>query len=378
MSGKHACDNNKKKKEEPIEFVENEKKVKKEKVKTNKRKKGRWLKVLGTILLTIILILAILIGLAYMYITNKLSKMNTVQLDESQLGITAEASTKLAKYRNIAIFGVDSREDDYGKGNRSDCIIIASINNETKEVRLISVYRDTYVNIQGHGLDKITHAYSYGEAPLAINTLNTNLDLNISEFVTVNFDSVSDAVDELGGVTINIENEEIKYINDYIDATAQITHKTAKHVTSAGRQTLDGVQAVAYSRIRYTAGGDYKRTERMRNVIEAMANKLKSKNIMEINNFMDEILPKVYTNISQKTVMSMIPDMMNYKVSTSIGWPYEVKGITLDRWYGVPVTLESNVVKLHQDLFDDPDYTLPESIKTTSNSIIKKTGYKTK
>lgn len=378
MSGKHACDNNKKKKEEPIEFVENEKKVKKGKIKTNKKKKGRWLKVLGTILLTIILILAILIGLAYMYITNKLSKMNTVQLDESQLGITAEASTKLAKYRNIAIFGVDSREDDYGKGNRSDCIIIASINNETKEVRLISVYRDTYVNIQGHGLDKITHAYSYGEAPLAINTLNTNLDLNISEFVTVNFDSVSDAVDELGGVTINIENEEIKYINDYIDATAQITHKTAKHVTSAGRQTLDGVQAVAYSRIRYTAGGDYKRTERMRNVIEAMANKLKSKNIMEINNFMDEILPKVYTNISQKTVMSMIPDMMNYKVSTSIGWPYEVKGITLDRWYGVPVTLESNVIKLHQELFDDPDYTLPESIKATSNSIIKKTGYKTK
>lgn len=378
MSGKHACDNNKKKKEEPIEFVKNEKKVKKEKVKTNKKKKGRWLKVLGTILLTIILILAILIGLAYMYITNKLSKMNTVQLDESQLGITAEASTKLAKYRNIAIFGVDSREDDYGKGNRSDCMIIASINNETKEVRLISVYRDTYVNIQGHGLDKITHAYSYGEAPLAINTLNTNLDLNISEFVTVNFDSVSDAVDELGGVTINIENEEIKYINDYIDATAQITHKTAKHVTSAGRQTLDGVQAVAYSRIRYTAGGDYKRTERMRNVIEAMANKLKSKNIMEINNFMDEILPKVYTNISQKTVMSMIPDMMNYKVSTSIGWPYEVKGITLDRWYGVPVTLESNVIKLHQELFDNPDYTLPESIKTTSNSIIKKTGYKTK
>ena len=378
MSGKHACDNNKKKKEEPIEFVENEKKVKKEKVKNNKRKKGRWLKVLGTILLTIILVLAILIGLAYVYITNKLSKMNTVQLDESQLGITAEASTKLAKYRNIAIFGVDSREDDYGKGNRSDCMIIASINNETKEVRLISVYRDTYVNIQGHGLDKITHAYSYGEAPLAINTLNTNLDLNISEFVTVNFDSVSDAVDELGGVTINIENEEIKYINDYIDATAQITHKTAKHVTSAGRQTLDGVQAVAYSRIRYTAGGDYKRTERMRNVIEAMANKLKSKNIMEINNFMDEILPKVYTNISQKTIMSMIPDMMNYKVSTSIGWPYEVKGITLDRWYGVPVTLESNVIKLHQELFDDPDYTLPESIKTTSNSIIKKTGYKTK
>lgn len=382
MSGKHSMDKDERKSIEKRRSYYQE--PKKEKIKNKEKKlerkpekkKRKWLKVLGIILLVIILILAILIGAGYVYITDKIGKMNTVELDESQLGITAEASTKLAKYRNVAIFGVDSREDDYGKGNRSDCIIIASINNESKEVRLVSVYRDTYVNIQGHGLDKITHAYSYGEAPLAINTLNTNLDLNISEFVTVNFDSVSDAVDELGGVTINIEDEEVKYINDYIDATAQITHKTANHITSAGKQTLDGVQAVAYSRIRYTAGGDYKRTERMRNVIEAMTNKLKTKNVMEINNFLDAILPKVYTNISQKTIMSMIPDMISYKISTSIGWPYQTKGITLDRWYGIPVTLESNVTKLHQELFDDPNYTLPDSIKATSDSIIKKTGYK--
>lgn len=369
MNEKQENNNNEKKQKD---IFENEQIT----IDNKKKKKRKWLKVLGTILLTIILIIAILIGTAYIYIRSKLSKMNTVQLDESQLGITDEASTNLAKYRNIAIFGVDSREDDYGKGNRSDCIIIASINNETKEVRLISVYRDTYINIQGHGLDKITHAYSYGEVPLAINTLNTNLDLNISEFVTVNFDSVSDAVDVLGGVTIDIENDEIKYINNYIDATAQITHKTSSHITSAGKQNLDGVQAVAYSRIRYTEGWDYKRTERMRTVIEAMANKLKSKNIVEINKFIDVIFPKVYTNMSQKTVMSMIPDMLNYRISTSIGWPYEVKGITLDRWYGVPVTLESNVIKLHQEIFDDSDYTLPDSIKTTSESIIKKTGYK--
>ena len=378
MSGKHSMDKDERKSTEKSRSYYQEPKEEKTKNKEKKqgKKKRKWLKVLGIILLVIILILGILIGAGYVYITDKLGKMNTVELDESQLGITAEASTKLAKYRNVAIFGVDSRADDYGQGNRSDCIIIASINNESKEVRLVSVYRDTYVNIQGHGLDKITHAYSYGEAPLAINTLNTNLDLNISEFVTVNFDSVSDAVDELGGVTINIENEEIKYINDYIDATAKITHKTANHITSAGKQTLDGVQAVAYSRIRYTAGGDYKRTERMRNVIEAMTNKLKTKNVMEINNFLDAILPKVYTNISQKTIMSMIPDMISYKISTSIGWPYQTKGITLDRWYGIPVTLESNVTKLHQELFDDPNYTLPDSIKATSESIIKKTGYK--
>ena len=114
----------------------------------------------------------------------------------------------------------------------------------------------------------------------------------------------------------------------------------------------------------------------MRTVIEAMVNKLKTKNIGEINNFADNILPKVYTNISAGTIMSMIPDMISYKISNSVGWPYETKGITLDRWYGVPVTLESNVIKLHQELFNDTDYTLPDSIKATSDSIIKKTGYK--
>lgn len=334
------------------------------------------LKIIGIIFLAIIIIIVTAILTGYFYLNSKLSQMKQVNIDENNLNVATQVEEKLTGYRNIALFGVDSRDSDLGEGNRSDCIIIASINNDTKEINLVSVYRDTYVDIDGYGLDKITHAYSYGEAPLAINTLNTNLDLNISEFVTVNFDSVSDAVDELGGVTINVENSEIKYINDYIDATAKITHKTANHVTSAGKQTLDGVQAVAYSRIRYTSGGDYKRTERMRIVIEAMVNKLKTKNIGEINNFADNILPKVYTNISAGTIMSMIPDMISYKISNSVGWPYETKGITLDRWYGVPVTLESNVIKLHQELFNDPDYTLPDSIKVTSDSIIKKTGYK--
>lgn len=339
-------------------------------------KMKKFLKIFGIILLVIVVICVAIFAAVYFYINDKLSKMNTVEIDETQLGITEEASQKLSGYRNIAIFGVDSREDDYGKGNRSDCIMIASINNNTKEVKLISVYRDTYVQIEGHGLDKITHAYSYGEAPLAIKTLNTNLDLNISEFITVNFDSVSDAVDALGGVDITLDSEEVKYINTYINETAKVTNKTARNISTAGKHTLDGVQAVAYSRIRYTAGGDYKRTERMRTVIEAMVNKLKTKGLGEINDFADKILPKIYTNISAGTIMSMIPDMMGYKIAESKGWPYETKGITLDRWYGVPVTLESNVIQLHKEVFDDNDYTLPESIKTISDSIVNKTGYK--
>ena len=301
--------------------------------------------------------------------------MQQIELNEADLGISDSANKNLSGYRNIAIFGVDSRSDDYGVGNRSDCIIIASINNSTGEIKLISVYRDTYVKIDGHGLDKITHAYSYGEAPLAISTLNKNLDLNIKEFVTVNFDSVSEAVDQLGGVKISVTDEETKYINGYIDETSKVTGKTSKHITQGGTYNLDGVQAVAYSRIRYTAGGDYKRTERMRIVMEAMLNKLKTKNVAEINTFADKILPAVYTNLSTGDLISMVPNMAKYSVSKSIGWPYETKGKTMDRWYGIPITLESNVIQLHKEAFGEENYTPSDTVKTVSQSIINKTGY---
>ena len=224
-------------------------------------------------------------------------------------------------------------------------------------------------------MDKITHAYSYGEAPLALKTLNENLDLNIKEFVTVNFDSVSDAVDALGGIKMDITSAEVQYINGYIDETAKVTGKAAKHITSAGTYTLDGVQAVAYSRIRYTAGGDYKRTERMRDVITAMIAKLKTKSVSEINRIADLILPKVYTNLSTSDLISMVPSLSSFNVAESIGWPYETKGITLDRWYGVPVTLESNVKQLHKEAFEDENYEVPSNVKTISNKIVNKTGY---
>ena len=126
---------------------------------------------------------------------------------------------------------------------------------------------------------------------------------------------------------------------------------------------MDGVQAVAYSRIRYTAGGDYKRTERMRTVIEAMFTKLKTKNVAEINSFADKILPCVYTNISSGDLISMIPSMAKYKVGESIGWPYET------------VTLESNVTKLHKEAFGEENYTPSSDVKSISDSIINKTGY---
>ena len=184
---------------------------------------------------------------AYIFINQKFEKMQKVEIDKSDLSISEEVEEHLEEYRNIAIFGIDSRSDDYGKGNRSDCIMIASINNTTHDIKLISVYRDTYMQVEGHGLDKITHAYSYGGAELAIKTLNENLDLNIKEFVTVNFDAVADAVDALGGIKMPITSAEIQYINGYIKDVSRITGKKANQITKTGKQKLNGVQAVAYS-----------------------------------------------------------------------------------------------------------------------------------
>lgn len=323
-----------------------------------KQKKG--LKAFGITVLVLLIILAILVGGTYVFINSKLAKMQKVDLNENDLNVSAQTEEKLADYRNIAIFGVDSRDDSYDKGNRSDCIIIASINNKTKVVKLISVYRDTYVQIEGHGLDKITHAYSYGEAPLAIKTLNSNLDLNIKEFATVNFDVVKETVDYIGGISMPITSEEVSQIPG---------------ITKAGTYTLNGEQALAYSRIRHATGGDYKRTERMRNVLTATVNKVKSLNISKLNGFVDTILPKVYTNVTSSEIFSMMPSIANYKITDSIGWPYNTKGITMDRWYGIPITLESNVTQLHKEAFGETDYVPSDTIKDISNKIIEKTGY---
>lgn len=332
------------------------------------------LKIIGIILLVIIILLGISAGGAYIFIQQKFAKLQNVEINKEDLSISEEVEEHLENYRNIAIFGIDSW-GNYETGDRSDCIILASLNETTGEIKLISVYRDTYVQIEGHGLDKINHAYQFGSAQLALKTLNTNLDLNIKEFVTVNFDAVAEAIDELGGVEIEITKDELKYINGYIQDVSKIAGKKSKNITKTGKQPLDGVQAVAYSRIRYTEGWDYKRTERMRTVLAAMLEKLKTKSLVEINAMIDNLLPMVYTNINANDMIALLPNINNFKITTSIGWPYRTEGIIFDNYYGIPITLESNVVQLHKEAFGEENYVVSDTVKTISEKIIKKSGY---
>ena len=347
----------------------------------NMRKKKKMNKGLKIFLIILLVLVIIIVGLGvagYTFVNGKIGKMQKENIDTTAVGISEETKQELKGYRNIALLGIDSRADDYGLGNRSDCMMIASINQETNEIKLISVYRDTYVYVMENGtkrLDKITHAYSYGGAQNTLKSLNEAMDLNITEFVTVNFDAVIAAVDSLGGVYIDIDKSEIKYVNDYIDATSESSGVKSSHITHSGRQKLDGVQAVSYTRVRYTAGGDYKRTERMRTVVEAMLSKAKTLNVGQLNSFADTILPKIRTNISSSEIWGLIPKLASFKVTESIGWPYDTKGITLDRWYGVPVTLQSNVERLHKEAFEQEDYEASDTVKEMSAAIVKKTGY---
>lgn len=344
------------------------------------KKQRKGLKTFGKVMLIVALVLVIVLGviagIGAWYVGDKLGKVNYVDINEENLEINEKVEEQLTGYRTIAIFGVDSRENELVKGTRSDCIILATINEKTKEVTLTSVYRDTYLEITGRKLDKITHAYAYGGAELAISTLNTNLDLNIKEFVTVNFDAVVDIVDAVGGVNIDITNSELQYINEYIDEINRVTQHKSKHVTKAGKQKLDGVQALAYGRIRYTAGGDYKRTERMRDIMMAVVEKVKKMNISQLNSLADKVLPIVYTNISSGEIISLIPQVATYKITDSMGWPYNTKGATINGvWYGPPITLESNVKELHQKIYGQADYEPTAKVKEISNKIINKTGY---
>ena len=348
-------------------------------MKTKKKKSGfiTFLKVIGIIILVLVLIAAGAGIGGYIYLNTRLGEMNYVHIDKKNIELNEGVKESLSGYRTIALFGVDSREEQLEKGTRSDCIILATVDQKTKSVKLVSVYRDTYLQISGQSLDKVTHAYAYGGAEKAINTLNTNLDLNITEFATVNFDSLVDIVDAVGGINIKIKPEEIKYINDYISATASIVGKRSKSITRSGEQTLDGVQAVAYSRIRYTAGGDYKRTERMRTVLTAIGNKAKKLNVSQLNKLATTILPRVYTNIKSEEIISLLPQVATYSISDSIGWPYETKGATIGGvWYGVPTSLEENVKKLHKEVYGQENYEVSSKVKSISNSIINKTGYR--
>ena len=346
---------------------------------TTKQKRKRKL------ILFIIEIIVLIILLVGVFYASKLNKINRQQLDESKVEkaeVSKETEETLSGYTDIALFGLDNRSNGtYDTGN-SDVIMVLSINNDTKEVRMVSIYRDTYLDVSSKdeksNFQKCNSAYARGGAERAVSMLNKNLDLNIDNYVVFDFAAIADAIDLLGGIELDITEAEMKIMNEsYITYTEDIVGKESSFIDHAGTQTVDGVQAVSYARIRYTAGGDFKRAERQRTVISKTFEKAKKANISKITQIMDTVFPEIKTDLSSTEMMKIVRIAMGYDISQSVGFPFDRTTDTLGKKGScvIPCDLESNVIKLHQLLYNDTEYTPSEKVQSYSDYIIDSTGF---
>lgn len=279
-------------------------------------------------------------------------------------------------YTTIALFGGDSREGALEAGTHADTIMVVSIDDDTKEVKLVSVYRDLLTRQSNGEYGKANSAYFKGGPLAAINMLNENFDLDIEDYVTVDFNAMADIVDLLGGIEVDVTDAEAAEVNNYIGETGEVTGKQAKRI-SGGLQTLDGVQAVTYARIRKNVGGDYGRTERQRVVIEKMVQKVKQTDLSTLNNMIDQVFSQVSTSFKLSELISLASGVLQYELGETAGFAFEhidgsVEGVGS---VVVPLGVVENVEELHAFLYPRDEYTVSETVKEIATEIESISGY---
>ena len=341
-------------------------------IEREKRLKRRKRKRLAIIFIEL-LILAGLGVVAYgMFV---MDKMDTTTLNKSDLKVYKSTGD----YTNIALFGLDSREGELDGGVQSDCIMIASINNKTNEVKLVSVFRDTLLKVGDEKYGKANSAYNIGGPTDAIALLNRNLDMDIEKYISVNFNVMADIVDDIGGIEVDMTEEEVEWTNQYCGETAAVVGR-APHSTLSGSgvQKLDGVQAVSYARIRYTEGMDFKRTQRQRIVLEKIVKKAQKANVITLNNIINSVMPQISTNLTAGNMLALAAHAKDYKLGEMSGFPFEVTTCEKVKGhkgsYATAVGLEKNVSELHQFLFGKENYEPSKTVQDISDEIIYMTG----
>ena len=318
---------------------------------------------------SIVVLVLIALGVAYWYFSSIFDEVHEETPDDYDLSLTA-----VDGYYNILLMGVDTRDMDNLK-TRSDAMMVVSINEETSDVKILSVYRDTYLKLGNTSTyDKTTHACVYGGPEMTMTTLNQALDLNISNYVVVNFKAVADLVDAVGGIEVDVQQYEIQQLNKYTKETAKnIGRKKYQLVESAGVQTLDGCQAVSYSRIRKGVGDDFKRTERMRTVVSLTMEKMKTMSFKDLKGIVKMMTPQVQTNLSKNNILGLAIRLPQYNIVDTTGWPYTVStGQINKRSYVFPNSLVSNVIRLHKEFFGQEDYTPSSKVQSISAEIIRR------
>ncbi len=242
--------------------------------------------------------------LGFSYVLWTVGKVNYNPITQNPSDVGANTAISDNKITNIALFGVDSRN---GEASRSDAIMILSVDNKHKKIKLASILRDSYVEVPGNGMTKINHAYAYGGPELAIRTINENFGLDIMDYVTVNFDQLADVIDAIGGIDIELSEAERENANQNIYSYVQESGKDLPldYIESSGLQHLSGIQAVAYARIRYVGNGDYERTDRQRRVLQQMFNKVMDMNVTSYPGLVSKLLPLVETSLDSGEIISL-------------------------------------------------------------------------
>lgn len=297
----------------------------------------------------------------------------SIKEDDLQISDQVKENENLKEYRNIALFGVDSRKGALTKGTLSDSIIIASINLETNDVKLCSVYRDTYLNLSNDKYGKCNSAYSYGGAEQAMKMLNMNLDLDIKDFVTIGFDGLTQVIDDIGGVYLDVDDEELRHINSYQETMAQEMGVNYTPVTTTGYQLLNGLQATAYCRIRYKTGNDFARAASQREVVQAIVDKVKTMDLVTLTKVANDVSNNVYTSLSMDEIVGILGEVAKYNIVDEGGFPEAtMRGAGTLGSKGscvYPINLTENVSWLHEFLFNDTGYEPSKEVQEYSKII---------
>ncbi len=345
--------------------------------KSNQRKSAK--KTRNIVILVVeVLLLALMLGVLWFVtrVTDEEEGIQRVEIPTEEVIVNegVEENENLETYRNIALFGLDSTVGKLTSGTRSDTIMVASINNETKEVRLISVYRDTYLNLGNDSYNKCNSAYAKGGPKQAINMLNMNLDLDITDFVAVGFKGVTDVVDAIGGIYIDVDEAEFEHINSYVTTIAENLKMEKTLVKETGYQKLNGIQATAYCRIRHTKGNDFKRTERQREVLQAILEEAQNMDATKLAKAANNCFGNFYTSVDLEEVLSLLSDIASYSIVDLGGFPADEyrTGATLPGNVGDSVIctdLEEAVIEFHARLFENEEYIVSDTLKEISKTI---------
>ena len=337
------------------------------KKRRNRRKKR------AIILIVEIIILLMLSGTAY--VMAKYDKFQKVEINSDDIKINE--GVKMEGYTTMALFGGDSREGQLEAGKHADTIIIAVMDHDKKEIRMASIYRDTLLEQEDGSYNKANYAYFSGGPVDAINMLNKNLDLNIEDYATVDFKAMADVVDLIGGIEIDVTDAEADMLNEYIGETAKVAKKEAHTLNGGGTYNLDGPQAVTYARLRKLEGGDYKRTERQRLVIQKIFEKAVKMDVGTLNKLVDTVFPQVSTSFTLKEIVNLGSAGITYELAESTGFPFDRDDST--RYHGTSVViaqgLAENVQQLHEFLYpSETEYTVSNIVQSISDDIMNTTG----